>query len=276
MRNVAIVIKRALVVGLILAFAGAAQAGIITLSDGGSTVVIDPDSSAGVKQWMVGGVNHLAQQWFWFRTDLEGVNAQEYSIDQISAPVVSQPAPNFANITYTDAQNRFKVSVTYALVGAHGCADLAEIISFTNTSAAPITLDFFQYSDFDLAGTMNDGKVQIVGGNQAWQYDTAQINELNVTETVVNGSPDRSEVGIWPSTLTKLTDGVPDDLDNTALLVDTKNLTWTFQWQDRVLQPGRSLLISKDKWIQYDAPVPEPAGLGLIGLVLLALRKRRS
>lgn len=276
MRNVAIVIKRALVVGLILAFAGAAQAAIITLSDGGSTVVIDPDTSAGVKQWTVGGVNHVAQQWFWFRTNLDGSKAQEYSIDQISAPVVSTPVPNFTTITYTDPLKQFKVSVTYALIGAYMSADLGEIISFTNTSKQPITLNFFEYSDFDLAGTVNDGKVEILNGNQAYQWDTAQTNELNVSETVVSGSPDRSEVGVWPSTLTKLTDVNIDDLDNSYLLEETANLTWAFQWEDRVLQPGRSLLISKDKWIEYNAPVPEPAGLGLIGLVLLALRKRRS
>jgi len=272
------IVVAALVAAMALLLAGPAVAEVITLTDGSSTLKIDPESSLGVFGWSIGDVSTLHQQWFWFRNDLDDYDDQEYSIDQIGAPAVFEhPAvPNLAILTYTDAQDRFSVQVTYLLTGGAGSrtSDLMENVKITNLSAETLTFDVFQYSDFDLAVDGNDSSVRITGGNTAVQtaYGGAMIT---LSETVTTGSPDLSEVGVYSTTLDKLMDGGPTELDGSTLANGPANLTWAFQWADRRIAPGQALIISKDKLLTME-PIPEPAGLGLIGVALLALRKKRS
>ena len=256
----------------VLCLAGTAPAGVITMTDGDAMVEIDPDSAAGVFNWQIGDTTHLAQQWFWFRTSLDGFTDREYSLDEISAPTVVQPLPNFVSLSYAEA--RFSVQITYVLIGGPLVSDLAEIIKITSHTDAPVTFSFFQYSNFDLGGDLNDLKVEIAGGNTVFQTDLGS-GYFTLSETVASGSPDLCEVGVFSTTLAKLSDASIDDLDGTTVRHGPADLTWAFQWKDRTILPGHSLMISKDKVLSME-PVPEPAGLALIGIALLALRKKRS
>ena len=256
-----------------LLMAASAQAGLVTLQSGSSVAEIDPDSSSGVIRWDIGGTSQLSQQWFWLRTDLDGLDAREYSLNEISSASVDQFLPNIARITY--AEPRLSVEVTYALVSGAGLtsADMAEIIKITNRTEDDITINFFQYSDFDLGGDAEDEEVRITGGNTVFQRDK---NGTILSETVASGSPDLSEVAEAPHTLDKLEDGDIDDLDGSTSLVGPADMTWAFQWKDRIIPGGQALIISKDKAITQDMPIPEPAGLGLLGIAMLAGRKRRG
>jgi len=271
------IIVAALVAAVALVLTGPAVAEVITLADGNSTLQIDPESSLGVFNWSIGDVSKLHQQWFWFRNNLDDYDDHEYSIDQISAPVVFQHAgvPGLAILTYTDP-DRFSVQVTYLLTGGAGLltSDLMENVKITNLSAETLTFDIFQYSDFDLGASGDDSSVRITGGNTAMQtaYGGAMIT---LSETVTTGSPDLSETGVFSTTLDKLMDGNVDDLDGSTLANGPANLTWAFQWADRAIAPGQAFMISKDKLLTME-PVAEPASLGLIGIALLALRKKRS
>ena len=269
-----------LAMALVLAVGSQALAiQLVTLTDGDSTVEIAPESSAGMTLWEIGDTNHLNQQWFWFRTSLGGVyDDREYSIDEISAPAINQPVDYVAEITYAD--NNIEAQVTYTLTdepGLLGGSDLLEIVRVTNTSGEAMTLTFFQYSDFELGGDPTDTDLA-VAANSAAQKDTTK--GALMSETVVNLSNlVTSEVGYDSATLSKLTDGDIDNLDGTTLLIADGDMTWAFQWE-KELGPGEALLFSKNKHISIvpggDNPVPEPAGLGLVGVALLALRKRRK
>ncbi len=257
---------------VLISMATQASAVSVELTSGSSVVKIDPETSDGVFDWTIMGTSHLAQQWFWIRTDAsELYNDREYSIDEISAPSISQPTANIVELTYDDES--IEVVVRYVLVGGPGlfAADLAEVITITNNTDIEIEVDFFQYSDFDLGGTDPDGVVDITGGHTATQADL--IAGFTLSETVVGRNPELSEVAVYDATLVKLQDGDVDDLDGSTHLDGPADLTWAFQWQERAILPGEALVIGKDKLIEA---VPEPAGLGMVGLALLALRKRRK
>lgn len=261
--------------GIVVSFGLSASAGLITLTDDTSTMELDPSSSAGVFSWRIGEVSHLSQQWFWFRSDLDGFGAREYSIHELDAApdIFQHPAlPNFARVTYSDG--RLEIEVTYILVGSAGLrsSDLAEVISITNLTEDTITVDFFQFSNFNLGGDGEDDLIEITGGNTSFQSDSGSL--ATVAETIVSRTPELSEVAIGTQTLAKLLDGDVDDLDGTSSGVGPGDLTWAFQWKGRQISAGHSLLISKDKVLVSD-PVAEPGALGVALIVTLAARRRR-
>ncbi|MFH1732505.1 MAG: hypothetical protein ABIF82_12760 [Planctomycetota bacterium] len=250
---------------------------LITLVDGSSEVTIDSFTSQGALDWTVMNVSHLAQQWFWIRTDTEGLfDDREYSIDEIDAtPAIWQPTANIAELSYNDG--RIEVQIMYILASGPGLysADLTEVITVTNLTDEEILVDFFQYSDFDLNGDgAEDDVVSITGGNTALQKDFESNTTLS--ETVVSRSPELSEVGIYHDTLDKLTDGGISDLDGSTHLDGPANLTWAFQWQGRLIYSGESLVIAKDKVLTTMPVVAEPGGGALLAAAVGALAGRRK
>ena len=105
---------------------------LITLTDGNATATIRANNVAnywerGMTGWTTDGVNHLFNQWFYYRIG----NDRERTIDTISAPTVTLwPAnANLAKITYQNSL--IKVETTYLLTGGSngsGRSDIAESI----------------------------------------------------------------------------------------------------------------------------------------------------
>jgi len=256
-----------------------------TLTDGDSTVEIDPYSSAGVFSWKIGNTNYLNQQWFWLWTEGGQLDGREHSLDELvqlpgGGVNVNQVLPNMMTLTYTGGG--LEVEVTYILTdepGPTGGSDLTEVILITNTTDQEVEVDLFQYSDFELGGDANDTKVEILDGNKANQHDT-QVAVL-LSETVVTGSPGSSEVDDDGSTLANLMDGDEDDLDGSTFLEEVADLTWAFQWQ-MTIPAHQGFPISKNKHISLTPgggeKIPEPGSfallaLGLGGIVRLKRRK---
>jgi MYXO-CTERM domain-containing protein len=256
--------------------AGRSQAVVANLADGNSIVQFDtnnPTTRTGMTNWVVDGTSQLWNQWFWYRI---GSNGPENRFNNTNLAELASGVSD----TNFDGQNDtffiryggagFTSEMRFTLQGGtagSNRSDVSEQIRITNTGNTPLDYHFFQYCDFDLAGTIPDTSVSITGNNTAHQTDDG----METTETVVTPQPTHHEVGIYPVTINSLDDGGPTTLNDSSSLSGPADYTWAFEW-DFTINPGDSYIISKDKNI---GPVPSPAALSLLGLGGLAAMRRR-
>lgn len=260
---------------VLAALASSAGASIFTLGDGNATITIDTGSQAGVKSWVVDGVENLETQWFWYRV---GATGPEASIDTL--PLNYEQATdtngfvdtrvNHLFIRYGTADT-FWIDIDYGLTGGAAgslVSSVSEGIDITNNGSESLDFHIFQYTDFDLGGSASDDEVEISEGSRARQWDDNQA----ASETIVTTSPSGYEANIYSATLTSLTDTGTTNFGTGSVSAGPGNATWAFQW-DMTLSPGQTIQISKIKNL---TTVPEPGTLGLlcVGLVGVLLRRR--
>ncbi len=247
------------------------QAQVITLTDRGSTAVVDLGSSAGMNQWTVTGLpagmeNQLHQQWFWYR--INGGLAQP--VNTIGPAVYSfdPNVPNLLSATYANAD--VSVTIKYTLTGGGiGQADISEGLTLQNLHpASAFDFHFYQYSDFNLLNNPAGDSVQMVNDYVAqWKGDTSIQEaiiapEANYFEANFTGGAD--------STLNRLNTIPSLNLnDNPEAL--NGDVTWAFQWDFMNLGTAT---IQKDKLLSVSF-VPEPPTFAFVALGLAALLLRR-
>lgn len=246
------------------------EAQIYTISQNDSAVTIDTGSSAGVTDWTVGGVDHLNQQWFWYRV---GSSGPESSIDTISAVATSSTGANKLTTTYANSTISVKTAFTL-LAPNNGTATMSEIITVMNTSGVSQDYHFYQYSDFDLGGVAGGQSVQFYDNGSGINYlviQTGAAGSLVETASAPTATAREVQAGVAGGTLFGLTDGSATTLNNT-LSAGPDNVAYAYEW-DVTLAPGTSLQISKL------LSVPEPSSLALIAsgmMALIWLQRRRA
>jgi hypothetical protein len=258
--------------GLALAWGGPVQAGIITLTDHETKVVLDDSSSRGIHEFSLSGTNTLYQEWFWFRT--AGMN-KEQALNAATLTGSQQVDARSWNGTYSDGQT-WEVEVYLAVTGGVCCpiGDLAESITIRNLSTTdPLRFTFIEYTDWDLSSDADSDTSVVLASTPIPGFAVVQQDGptgYSRTSIVSPTSLSRYELSTYANTLNKLNDGAVDDLaspfpppGNMAMLTGPADLTWAVQW-DLNLAPGTSYIISKDKLV---VGVPEPSTLGLLILV---------
>lgn len=261
--------------GTVLAAGAGASGQIFKLQDRNSTANFNIGAQSGQNGWNVDGIDHMFQQWFWYRAGNDG---SEHSIDTL-VPLASQitdtnhfidPRPDTLDAVWMDSASRFDLELTVQLRGGtagSNRSDLGEQIFIFNKTNAPLPFTFFQYVDLDLNNTITDLSVQILNGERAEQIDGI----FGVSETVVTPLPSRYEANFFSTTRDSLNDNAVTNLNNNAGLLGPGDLTWAFQW-NFVIPAGGSVLISKDKSL---IPAPGAATVLALGGLVLARRRRR-
>lgn len=260
---------------------------VYTLKDVNSKVLIDPQTQAGMHNWIVDDCSVAMQkQWFWYRL---GWGGPETSLDVLPflGPVLTDrnpftdPAWDTFAIKYLGPG--FDLEFTTSLLGGNwgsGRADIVEQIRISNTSPGPIEFHFFQYADFDLGQPFIPNKAIPVADDdrviikldpvtglptEVVQWDpTIRVSEaVRIQEAVLTPDANLAEAAFFPMTLVMLNDPGSYNLNN-ALAAGPGDVTWAFQWIFTI-DPGKSVLISKDKIVL----IPEPPAWALGALALL-------
>jgi len=260
-------------------------AAVYTLSDVNSQVFIDPQTQAGMHNWIVDNQPVAMQkQWFWYRV---GPGGPETSVDVLPfvGPILTDRNPftdpsldTFA-IKYQGAQ--FDIEFTASLQGGvtnSGRADITEQIKISNTTGYPLEFHFFEYADFDLgqlfvankAVPLPDDDLVLIKLDQVTGLPTEVVQwdaSMRVTETIITPDASLAEAAFFSFTLVKLNNAVADNLNN-VLVAGPGDVTWAFQW-DFMIDPYGSVQISKDKSVVPEPPAWSLVALGLFGYGVL-------
>ncbi|MGA2032512.1 MAG: PEP-CTERM sorting domain-containing protein [Thermoguttaceae bacterium] len=265
------------VMAVLLAHVGAGllHAEMITLQDSDSAVVINPLSANLLSNWSIAGTNYLNQQGFWYLLGNSGL-AQPLSaltFTSISLDTSEAGLHDGATLYYGTAGG-LQATVKYSLLGGDpgsGSSNLAEQVKLSNSSANPMTVRLFQYTDADLSA---DDDTVTVTPSEALQSSSAAV-----LDSVVTGPLTGYEAGlttISPTTLQRIETIAALTLNNaTGPLVG--DATWAYQW-DATLQPNHSITLGQNNSLNL---VPEPGSLSLlagaaIALGVVCLRRRAA
>lgn len=260
-------IYRLSLLAAVMALAGAVAAQVV-LTDGNSTVEIDPTSNSptflrGMTSWVVDGTEQLFNQSYWYRIG----ETAEQTIDTIGNGNVTLIGTNSAMLAYSNQSLR--IEVFYTLVGGglgSGTSDISEVVRVTNLTNSSLDFHLFEYDDFDLSGTFADDFGIISGTSTMIQSDATTIVYVGAVPT-----QDRWMFAEVPTIFSMLDDGVASNLDNTGSGIGPADVAFAMQW-DRSIGAGGTFLMSKNKII---VTVPEPATFAALGLGILALARRR-
>jgi len=244
-----------------------------TLTDVNSTASFDTDGGLGMWDWTVDGIDHMAQQWFWYRVGPTGPEAPLANggglvfVGEIASNGDFDPGNENLALRYLAANGTFQIDVNFNLSGGtvgSNASDISEVITITNLTGSSLDFHFFQYSDFDLGGTVSDlsARIGVDGSGKPYVADQWDASFV-MSETTENPSAAHAEVNFFANTVLALGDGGTTTLNDVLGPLGPGDLTWAFQW-DFVLGPDGTFHLSKDK--QVRPFIPEP--MTMAGLVL--------
>jgi hypothetical protein len=258
---------------LVLGLAGQCMGTVYNLQSGGSIANFD-DATGNLYSWSVDTQNQLNVQNFWYRlgagTDL-----------QLSSPVVNQSAANQLTASYNLGQ--VSVGVTYILTGTalgNGKADLDETISIQNISGSPLSFNLFQYSDFDLAGSMSGDTAYLnkdfLSGKITSVVQYKGLVNFTIASTAMTPSADVGEVNFALSPNGLSVANTAQDLTLATGPTSGPDVNWALEWKFPGMAANQEDLIGLHNSIT-GVSVPEPSicTLFLAGLACWSFFGRR-
>ena len=179
-----------------------------------------------------------SESWWYYR--IAG-DVRESAFNTAGGQLVQNWAGNLATLSWSNVDARGFAAVLE--ITAYSTGPTAGVathrMTVTNTSAAPLTIDLFQYTDIDHCNS--------AGGDTAVANPTT--NRMLITDSCTDRMeyygfrPDHYQVTAYATLRGLLTDGAVTNLTDTGLPFGPADFTGAFQWQNRTLQPNQSLTV---------------------------------
>ena len=240
--------------------------GDFTLHDG-STIATINSTTGTVDSLVVGGVNELAQQSFFYRIGQSGPEKPLGSLQLTGASLSGGESPNNLFMNFTGPG--FTVSVSYTIIGGSNRtspAQLQNLLFFNGTSQTPVDLHVFQYDRFTLGGAGRPSTVAIdLPHDQVVQTGVGSRSTTAKVTPAVSGTPgvtSEYQVGVNSAILKSLTDSLPTTLNNTAGPIGPGNVEFALESDTSLGNLGVFPVVSTDT-INPGVPVPAAFWMGL-------------
>jgi hypothetical protein len=193
-------------------------------------------------------------------------------------PDIELYSGSIGRLDWTDpaASGQFSAALSFEVFDSGtNQGNLFQNLRIVNTSGSDLTIDIFHYSDLDLGGSGGAGNDRAALGTNP---DGIQINLSDTTQTapIVGYGANSYRVTQYSQLLQDLTDTGVDNLGNTGLPLNNRDVTVGFQWSVTIGAGG-----FRDFMTQFggNAPlldpvvtaIPEPGTAILMGLGLLLL-----
>lgn len=273
-----------MVIAVSLAIAPTAvQAHVLTVTDGNSEIDVDPHSEDGLDFWEVDGIEHMFQQWYWFR--VEGDDS-ESSLDTLPLSHHETHGSDTIHITYSvldDLGSPFgEVNLEYRLTGGpEGTSKIEEWFTFGYSGLEEAeTVHIFEYTDLDLDDSSGGDSAELVEPGIIVQSDGDVF--VTVESDIV---PDHWEIAEYSDLLDDLTDGAPTTLGDTGSPFGPADATHAFQYTFLLPAGDGGFEFHKEKVLgdfPEDGPpvIPEPSSMLLFGFgsaaAWVARRRKRA
>ena len=174
----------------------------------------------------------------------------------------------------------FSAALSFEVFDSGTGGNLFQNMRITNTSGASLSIDVFHYSDLDLAGTSGGDRARLGSNPGGIQIDQSEGTQ---TAPIVGYGANGYRVSPYSQLLADLTDGGVDNLANTGLPLNNRDVTVGFQWTITIAAGGYFDFMTQ---FGSNAPlldpsvtvIPEPgtALLLALGLIGLAFPVRRT
>lgn len=279
------------VAALFITVFAAQRAMPVVLTDGNSTLTINPGLAVTGSSWIVEGVEHMKELSNWYRVGSSGpennVSTLTVGIPTFDDADVDGGGFDTITVPYSDSLGRFYMEIDYSVFGGavgSGQSAFDEEIRITNLSTTtPLVFHFYEYIDLDLNRYTlpQDDTVLLTSQNSIRQFDSTTVGNWGM-------NVDRYELNTHANTLAKLTNGGPDNLSSVWPAgqgpVGPGDVTFALQWDfigsappRPAIPPQTTVVITKEGLLQMTL-IPEPASCSLLFCacaMLLTLRPRR-
>ena len=174
-----------------------------------------------------GAPDHMFQNWWWYRTDSD---TREFALSNLTA--FDQPQANTVSLTYAEGGLTYEITYTLSDSGDNQAVVVAQL-TIANTTSTPITLNLFNYSDFDMDGSIGGDRAELV------RPDYMRVYETNTAHIVAAETPFAWQISAFSGVRDLLTDTDINDLNNSGSPFGPGDFTGAFQWRF-TLQGGES------------------------------------